>query len=101
MKMNEISGPAVIVETDGSKFGKRKCNRCREKVASFVVVIDRRKKLLKIVRRIVLFRLIIMSNCWKMYICLLDQGFIYLSVNHSMTFKYSLSEAHTNSIEGM
>lgn len=42
---------------------------------------------------------IIISDYWKAYNCLDDEGFKYLKVNHSLNFKDPISGAHTNSIE--
>ncbi|GFV01255.1 putative transposase-like protein [Trichonephila clavipes] len=42
----------------------------------------------------------IISDCWKSYNCLEDEGFLHLSVNHKMYFKVPETGAHTNSIEG-
>ncbi|GFW51584.1 DDE_Tnp_IS1595 domain-containing protein [Trichonephila clavipes] len=47
----------------------------------------------------------IISDCWKSYDCLEDEGNLHppgnhLSVNHKMYFKDPETGAHTNSIEG-
>lgn len=41
----------------------------------------------------------IISNYWKSYDCLKEEGFVHLKVNHKMNFKDSITGAHTNGIE--
>lgn len=110
-----IGGEGEIVEIDESKFGKRKYNRGkhvdgkwvfgglqRGSNKCFMKVVPNRSKevLLEIIRDNVLPGTTIISDCWRAYDCLSDEGFEHLRVNHSMTFKDPESGAHTNSIEG-
>ncbi|GFU02129.1 mitotic-spindle organizing protein 2A [Trichonephila clavipes] len=111
----KIGGVNVIVEIDESKFGKMKygkgkpvdgkwvfggiergTNRC------FFRVVERRTKeeLLCVIKEWVLPGSTIVSDCWKAYKCLSDEGFKHLEVNHSVCFKDPDTGAHTNSIEG-
>ena len=41
-----------------------------------------------------------MSDCWKSYKCLKDEGYVHLTANHSITFSDNETGAHTNGIEG-
>lgn len=68
----------------------------------FEVVDDRTKEtFLNIIQRNILPRTKIMSDCWRSYNCLSDNGFSHLSVNHSVTFKDPETITHTNTIEDM
>lgn len=41
----------------------------------------------------------VISDCWKAYDCLRDEGYEHLKVNHNLHFKDPTSGAHSNSIE--
>ena len=41
----------------------------------------------------------IISDCWKAYDCLEQEGYVHLKVNHSLNFVDPTSGAHTNTIE--
>ncbi|XP_035220542.1 uncharacterized protein LOC118193551, partial [Stegodyphus dumicola] len=113
-KSEMIGGPGMAVEIDESKFGKRKYNRGRRVNGKWVfggieresgkcfseVVEDRsRETLLEVIRRKILPGTMIISDCWKSYDCLKNEGFQHLSVNHSLNFVEPTTGAHTNNIE--
>ncbi|GFU17231.1 DDE_Tnp_IS1595 domain-containing protein [Trichonephila clavipes] len=104
-----LRGPDVIVELDENMFGKRKYNRGKrvngtwvfggiEKSSnkcSFHVVQDRSKDiLLHSIKSNIKEGTTVISDCLE------DEGFLPLSVNHSMHFKDPETGAQTNSIEG-
>jgi transposase-like protein len=110
-----LGGPGRTVEIDESKFGKRKYNRGhrvegkwvfggveRETGICFMIPVDHRGKdiLLAIIKHCILPGTTIISDCWRAYNCLSDEGFIHETVNHSKTFKDPETGAHTNTIEG-
>ena len=110
-----LGGVGKIVEIDESKFGKRKFNRGkrvdgkwvfggveRGSNKSFFRVVENRGKdvLLAIIKEFIVPGTTIISDCWKAYDCLEDEGFHHLTVNHSLSFKYPETGAHTNTIEG-
>ncbi|GFU89687.1 putative transposase-like protein [Trichonephila clavipes] len=110
-----LGGPDVIVEIDESMFGKRKYNRGKRVKGTWVfggierstnkgffhVVQDRSKDtLLASIKSNIKEGTTIISDCWKSYDCLEDEGFLHLSVNHKMYFKDPETGTHTNSIEG-
>uniref|UniRef100_A0A224XVK7 Putative transposase-like protein n=1 Tax=Panstrongylus lignarius TaxID=156445 RepID=A0A224XVK7_9HEMI len=110
-----IGGVDVIVEIDESKFGKRKYNRGRmvngrwvfggiERGSNrtFFSVVENRGKdvLLSIIKTFILPGTTIISDCWKSYDCLEDEGYKHLKVNHSLQFIHPETGAHTNTIEG-
>ncbi|XP_035220039.1 uncharacterized protein LOC118193106 [Stegodyphus dumicola] len=113
--MGMLGGMNVIVEIDESKFGKRKYQRGRRVEGKWVfggiergsnkcffkVVRDRSKDcLLSFIKEYILPGTIIISDCWKSYECLEDEGFKHLAVNHKYYFKDPETGAHTNTIEG-
>ncbi|XP_055948295.1 uncharacterized protein LOC129981472 [Argiope bruennichi] len=118
MLVNEsvkLGGPGKIVEIDESKFGKRKYNKGKMVEGAWVfggverysnkcfmtVVQDRTSEtLLSVLKEWVIPGSTVMSDCWKSYDCLSEEGFVHLTVNHSLTFKDPDTGAHTNSIEG-
>ncbi|KAF8784297.1 putative transposase-like protein like [Argiope bruennichi] len=111
----KVGGSGVTVEIDESKFGKRKFNRGkrvegkwvfggveRETGKCFMKVVDDRTtdSLLSVINEYILPGSIIISDCWKSYDCLSNEGFVHLKVNHSVNFKDPDTGAHTNTIEG-
>ncbi|GFR04131.1 putative transposase-like protein [Trichonephila clavata] len=111
----KLGGEGAIVEIDESLFGKMKYGRGKSVKGSWVfggiqresrksffrVVANRTKKeLLGVIREWILPGSTIISDCWRSYNCLSDEGYIHLRVNHSLTFKDPETGAHTNSIEG-
>ena len=116
LKRNEqIGGAGKIVEIDESKFGKRKYNVgrlvegqwvfgavCRETRECFMVPVAKRDSstLLAIIKDRILPGTTIISDCWKAYNCLQDEGYQHLTVNHSVNFVDPNNRAtHTNNIE--
>lgn len=110
-----VGGPGITVEIDESKFGKRKFNRGRLVVGAWVFgVVERGSKrcfmrvvpdrgaqtLLSVIKDWVLPGTTIISDCWRAYDCLEDEGYVHLKVNHSLNFLDPQTGAHTNSVEG-
>lgn len=109
-----IGGIGRTVEIDESKFGRRKYNRGhhvdgqwvfggiqRDTGDCFLVPVDRRDKetLLPIIRDCILPGTTVISDCWKAYNTLGDEGYVHLTVNHSVNFVDPDTGAHTNTIE--
>ncbi|KYQ59911.1 hypothetical protein ALC60_01006 [Trachymyrmex zeteki] len=97
----KLDGPGHTVEIDEAKIGKRKYNRGRlvkgqwifggyeqgSKKIFIVPVEDRMEKtLLEIIKKWILPGTTIVSDCWKSYDCLNNEGFQHLTVNHSYNF---------------
>ncbi|CAI6358292.1 unnamed protein product [Macrosiphum euphorbiae] len=112
----KIGGVGKTVEIDESKFGKRKYHRGhavegqwifggiqRDNGACFLIPVEKwdKETLLAIIKQWVLPGTQIISDCWKSYDCLNDEGFIHFKVNHSVNFKDPNTGAHTNTVEGM
>ena len=111
---SEIGGEGKVIQIDEAKFGKRKYHRGRyidgkwifggiemgSKKSFFVHVEDRsRATLLRVIKEWVAPGTTIVSDCWKAYDCLEDEGFHHLVVNHSMNFVDPSTGANTNLIE--
>lgn len=111
----QIGGTGKIVEIDESKIGRRNLNvrrsvegqwvfgaLCRETRDCFMVPVAQRNSntLLAIIKDRILPGSIIISDCWKAYQCLQDEGYKHLTVNHSINFVDPSDKAtHTNNIE--
>ncbi|KAJ8930661.1 hypothetical protein NQ314_016516 [Rhamnusium bicolor] len=71
-----------------------------QKKCFFVPVENRTKDtLLEIIQKWILPGTTIMSDCWKSYDCLADEGFQHEAVNHSKNFVDPDTGAHTQNIE--
>ncbi|KAL7723806.1 hypothetical protein ACLKA6_002977 [Drosophila palustris] len=110
----QIGGPGKIVEIDEAKVGKRKynCGRVvqgqwvfggieRESGDFFILPVEHRDTatLLAIIQERVADGSTIMSDCWKAYNCLAEEGFVHQTVNHSKNFVDPETRAHTQNIE--
>ena len=114
IKSEQIGGVGKEIEIDESKFGKRKYHRGKRvegvwvfggieqesKKCFFEIVEDRSAAtFIPIIKKYVKPSSIILSDCWKAYSSLKEEGYIYLTVNHSVTFKNKEKGAFTNLIE--
>ena len=113
-KDNEkVGGPGIIVEIDGSKFGKHKYPREHHaegqwvfggierdsKKCFFRSVEDRTVEILvSIIKENINPGTTIISDCWRAYNSLSEEGFKHLMVNHSVNFVDPESGAHINII---
>ena len=110
----QIGGEGKEVEIDESKFGKRNYHRGKRvdgvwvfggierqsKKCFFEILEDRSAKtLIPIITKYVKPGTVILSDCWKDYSTLKDEGYTYLTVNHSIEFKNKETGACTNLIE--
>ena len=98
-----IGGPGLTVEVDESKFGRRKYNKgrlvegqwvlggiCRETKDVFLAVCPDNKRdaptLLDIIERHVTKSSTIVTDCWRAYDSLDQDGWDHLTVNHEYNF---------------
>lgn len=96
----KLSGPGCTVEIE-AKIGKRKYNRDRlvkghwifggyerDTKKIFIAPVEDRteKTLLACIKEWILPGTTILSDCWKSYNCLGNEGFQHLTVNHSYNF---------------
>ncbi|KAL7725768.1 hypothetical protein ACLKA6_017598 [Drosophila palustris] len=110
----QIGGPGKIVEKDEAKVGKRKynCGRVvegqwvfggieRESGDFFILPVEHRdtSTLLAIIQDRVADGSTMISDCWKAYNCLAEEGFVHQTVNHSKNFVDPETRAHTQNIE--
>lgn len=113
-RQEAIGGVDKIVEIDETLVGKRKYNRGkrvdgqwvfggieRDSGRAFLVPVDKRDRatLLPIIKNSILPGSTIVSDCWKPYDILGEEGYNHLTVNHSITFKDPVTGACTNKIE--
>ena len=109
-----IGGKDIVVEIHESKFGKRKYHKGRKvdgvwvfggierdsKKCFFKTVEDRKAEtLISIIKEHIKPGTTIISDCWKAYNRLEEEGFKHLTVNHSLNFVDPDTGAHTNTIE--
>ncbi|XP_034951907.1 uncharacterized protein [Chelonus insularis] len=110
----KIGGRNKVVEIDKAKFGRRKYHKGRiidgqwlfggferESKTFFIEAVPNRTKetLLAIIKRKIRPNTTIMSDCWKAYDCLSDEGFKHLRVNHKHNFVDPDTGAYTQNIE--
>ena len=69
--------------------------------AIFPVADRKRVTLLKNIHAVVPRGSKIVTDCWRGYIGLDDEGFLHETVNHSETFKNPVSNCHTNHVESL
>ena len=110
---SKVDGPEKIVETDESKFGKRKYHKGRRKGGVWVFGIEKDSKncflasvenrsadtLIPIIKKHVLLGTTIISDCWKAYSRLEEEGYTHMTVNHSKEFVNSQTGAYTSTLE--
>ncbi|GBN04149.1 hypothetical protein AVEN_119016-1 [Araneus ventricosus] len=111
----KLGGVGHVVEIDESKFGKRKYHKGKRvegkwvfggiergsKEGFFCVVEDRTAEtLIEITKKYVAPGTTVLSDCWKFYRPLSEEGYVHYTVNHSVNFKDPITGAHTNGIEG-
>jgi len=111
----QIGGVGKVVEVDESKFGRRKYHKCRRvdgvwvfggierdynpPKCFFATVQDRSAQtLIPQIKRWIKPETKILSDCWKSYATLQQEGYLHETVNHSVTF-VSDTGVHTNTIE--
>ncbi|KII64825.1 hypothetical protein RF11_03329 [Thelohanellus kitauei] len=114
----KIGGPGLTVEVDEAKFGRRKFNVgrvidgkwvvggiCRETKDVFLVPCHDNKRnglaLVEITTQNVNPGSLIITDCWKGYEGLTQEGWDHLTVNHSYNFVDPFTEAHTQNIENL
>jgi len=105
-----IGEPGKVVEIDESKFGKRKFNKGKhvdgvwvfggiERDSNppkcFFVTVADRSALISLIKKWILPGTTILSDCWKAYSSLVEEGYIHETVNHSIQL-VSDTGVHTN-----
>ena len=110
----KLGGPGKIVEINEAKLGKRKYNRGkrvegqwifgaieRDSRKSFYIPADKRDAatLVIIIKEWILPGTTIISDCWKAYARLNNEGFTHLTVNHSLNFVDPETGVHDQNIE--
>ena len=63
--------------------------KCRETGECFLVPVEERNSCLRrdpVIKQHILPRKRIISDMWKAYDCLQDEGYVHLKVNHSLNF---------------
>ncbi|XP_064117999.1 uncharacterized protein LOC135223491 [Macrobrachium nipponense] len=109
----QIGGPGTTVEIDEAKFGKRKynvdrvsegqwmfCGFCRQTGQFFVVPVTdtTSKTLLAVIMEYIVPGTTVVSDCWRAYDCLGDEGYVHLTVSRAINFVDPVIDAHSNAI---
>ncbi|XP_058986215.1 uncharacterized protein LOC131806266 [Musca domestica] len=112
----QIGSPGKIVEIDEYKIGRRKFHRGhavegqwvfggveRETNKCFIVPVEDRSKqtLLPLIKKYIRPGSVIISDFWKSYDTLDEEGYTHYKVNHSEHFVDPETGHHTNTIEGL
>ncbi|CAI6355836.1 unnamed protein product [Macrosiphum euphorbiae] len=110
----KLGGCGRTVEIDESKFGRRKHHRGhrvegqwvfggyeRETGNCFMIPVENRtaETLLVIIKDWIKPGTTIISDCWRAYNTLNNEGYQHLTVNHSLHFKDPETGVHSNTIE--
>ena len=87
--VNVLKGNGFLVE--------RGSNRC------FLVCVAERSSdaLIPLIKKYIAPGTTIISDCWKSYQCISEEGYKHLTVNHSVTFKDFETGACINAVEGL
>ena len=108
-----IGGQGEVVEVDESKFGQRKYHRGRRVGVRVFRGIDRRTRecflipvkdrtaniLIPLIKQYIRPGTTIMTDYWKSYSTLHEEGYIHGTVNHSYEFLNSVTGDNTQMIE--
>lgn len=115
LENSNLGGKGKIVDIDESLFGERKYDKGMhgkerwvfsgvesESNECFFEVVEERSKemLLEVIKRRILPGTTVISECWRSYECLEDEGFKQISASHELHFK-DPDEADTDLIEGL
>lgn len=109
-----LGGEGAVVVIDEVKIGKRKFQKGRLITGQWIFggferetkklfvecVADRSAStLLTVIKKWIKPGTTIISDCWKAYNCLENEGYKHLTVNHSYNFIDPETQAHTRNIE--
>ena len=113
-----IGGTGKVVEVDEAKICRRKYNTGRlvdgtwifgivergtnsRKCALIPVQSRDEETLTAEIKKLIAPGTVVISDYWKAYSKLSDQGYIHLTVNHSENYVYPITGANTNTVEGL
>eukprot|EP01084_Bolivina_argentea_P002363 4354_1 len=111
-------GREMVIEIDESKFNKKRKNYRgndtgpdmwvfglveRNSGRCYLITVPDRsaETLIPIIRRIAGDASTVISDQWRAYLSLGDEGYVHVTVNHSVQFVDPLTGEHTNTIEGL
>lgn len=94
-KSRRLEVKEKLLEIDETKVGRRKYNRGRRVAGqSGNIFLNPMATLLPLIKEWILPETTIMSDCWKPYDILGEEGYHHLRVNHSITFKVPPETGH-------